>query len=57
MLKKEGKINDAVTETMLSWRHTSFRVYVGGKILPKDENGLGNSAKYIVRGRSLLKIL
>jgi len=57
MLKKEGKINDAVIETMLSWRHTSFRVYVGGKILPKDENGLGNSAMYIVRGRSLLKIL
>ncbi len=49
MLKKEGKINDAVIENMLSWRHTGFHVHVGGRIRPEDENALGNLAKYIVR--------
>lgn len=27
MLKKEGKINAAVIENMLSWRHSGFNVY------------------------------
>jgi hypothetical protein len=49
MLKKEGKINDAIIENMLSWRHTGFHVHVGGRIRPEDETALGNLAKYIVR--------
>jgi hypothetical protein len=49
MLKKEGKINDAVIENMLSWRHTGFHVHIGGGIWPEDETALGNLAKYIVR--------
>ena len=49
MLKKEGKINDAVIENMLSRRHTGFHVHVGGRIWPEDETALGNLAKYIVR--------
>ena len=49
MLKKEGKINDAIIENMLSWRHTGFHVHVGGRIWPEDETALGNLAKYIVR--------
>ncbi len=28
MLKKEGKINYAIIENMLSWRHTGFHVYL-----------------------------
>jgi hypothetical protein len=28
MLKKEGKINDAIIENLLSWRHTGFHVYM-----------------------------
>jgi hypothetical protein len=49
MLKKEGKINDAVIENMLSWRHTGFHVHIGARIWPEDETALGNLAKYIVR--------
>jgi len=37
MLKKEGKINDAVIENMLSWRHSSFHVYIGDRITPSDK--------------------
>lgn len=32
MLKKEGKITDAVIENMLSWRHSGFHVYTGDRI-------------------------
>ncbi len=49
MLKKEGKINDAIIENMLSWRHTGFSVHIGPRIWPEDETALGNLAKYIVR--------
>jgi hypothetical protein len=49
MLKKEGKINDAIIENMLSWHHSGFHVYMGSRIWPDDETGLENLAKYIVR--------
>ncbi len=49
MLKKEGKINDAIIENMLSRRHTGFHVHIGARIRPEDETALGNTAKYIVR--------
>ncbi len=49
MLKKEGKINDAVIENMLSWRHSGFNVYIGDRIYPSDKTGLGNLARYIIR--------
>ncbi|EMS77964.1 IS91 family transposase [Desulfotignum phosphitoxidans] len=49
MLKKEGKINDAVIENMLSWRHSGFHVYIGDRITPSDTTGLGNLARYIIR--------
>ncbi len=49
MLKKEGKINDAIIENMLSWRHTGFHVHIGARIWPEDETALGNLAKYIIR--------
>ncbi len=49
MLKKEGKINDAFIENMLSRHHTGFHLHVGGRIRPEDETALGNLAKYILR--------
>ncbi len=49
MLKKEGKINDAVIENMLSRRHTGFHIHVGRRTLARRRNRLGNLAKYIVR--------
>ncbi len=49
MLKKEGRINDAIIENMLSWHHSGFHVYVGNRIWPDDEKALENLAKYIIR--------
>jgi len=49
MLKKEGKINDAIIENMLSWYHSGFNVYIGDRIEPDDKAGLGNLARYIIR--------
>ncbi len=49
MLKKEGKITDAVIENMLSWRHSGFHVYVGDRIYSDDKASLGNLARYIIR--------
>ena len=42
MLKKEGKITDAVIENMMSWNHSGFHVHVGESIQPDDEQGLEN---------------
>jgi hypothetical protein len=49
MLKKKGKINDAIIENMLSWHHSGFHVHIGGTIWPDDQSDLENLAKYIVR--------
>jgi hypothetical protein len=49
MLKKEGKINDAVIDNMLSWYHSGFHIYIGDRIHPSDKTGLGNLARYIIR--------
>ena len=49
MLKKEGKISDAIIENMLSWRHSGFHVYLGPTIWSDDEEGLENLARYIIR--------
>ena len=48
MLKKEGKITDAVIENMMSWHHSGFHVHIGERIWPDDEQGLENLARYIV---------
>jgi len=49
MLKKENLITDAVIENMLSWRHSGFGVYCGKAIWPRNEEGLENLARYIIR--------
>jgi hypothetical protein len=49
MLKKEGKINDAIIENMRSWHHSGFHVYLGPRIWPDEEKGLENLARYIIR--------
>ncbi|MFH2092216.1 MAG: transposase [Pseudomonadota bacterium] len=49
MLKKEGKINDAIIENMLSWHNSGFNVYIGDRIETDDKTGLGNLARYIIR--------
>ncbi len=32
MLKKKGKIHDAVIENMVSWHYSGFHVYTGNRI-------------------------
>ena len=49
MLKAEGKINDAVIENMLSWRHSGFNIYCGPTIWPNNDQGLEDLARYIIR--------
>ena len=49
VIRKEGKINDAVIENMLFWHHSGFHVYVGDRIEPDDKTGPGNLAGYIIR--------
>lgn len=49
MLKAEGKINDAVIENMLYRHHSGFNVYCGPTIWPKNDKGLEDLARYIIR--------
>jgi hypothetical protein len=49
LLKAEGKINDAVIENMLCWRHSGFNVYCGPTIWPNNDKGLEDLARYIIR--------
>ena len=49
VLKKEGKITDAIIENMLSWRHSGFNVYIGDRIFSDDTASLGNLARHIIR--------
>lgn len=49
MLRKEGKINDAIIQSMLSWRHTGFHVHVGNRIWPDDPCALENLPRYVIR--------
>jgi hypothetical protein len=49
LLRSEGKISDAVIENMIGWRHSGFNVFCGPTIWPRDEKGLENLARYIIR--------
>ena len=49
MLKKEGKITDAVIENMMSWHHSGFHVHIGERIWAEDHQGLESLARYIIR--------
>ncbi len=48
MLKKAGKIDDHIIESMLSWHHSGFNVYCGPAINPGDHEGLEKLAQYII---------
>ena len=49
MLRKDGRITDVVIENMMNWRHSGFGIYCGGAIWPRNEDGLENLARYIIR--------
>jgi len=48
-LRAEGKISDVVIENMMGWHHSGFNVYCGQTIWPREEKGLENLARYIIR--------
>ncbi len=39
MLKKEGKISDAVIGNMLNWHHGGFNIFYSKSTDPDDQNG------------------
>ena len=50
MLKKEGRIDDALIAKLLTWRHNSgFSVHNGGRLARDDEAGREALAQYIIR--------
>jgi hypothetical protein len=49
LLKKEGKITNAVIDNINSWSHNGFHVYCGMPIQHWDEEGIEKLAQYIVR--------
>jgi hypothetical protein len=49
LLRAEGKISDAVIENMMGWRHSGFNVFCGPTIWPREEKGMENLARYIIR--------
>jgi len=50
MMKKEGKIGDALIKTIMGWRHMSgFSVHNGVRIARDDEKGKEALAQYIIR--------
>ena len=49
MLKREGKITEAVIENMDTWHHSGFHVYCGDVIRSDDEKGLERLALYVIR--------
>ncbi|MDF1615605.1 transposase [Desulfurivibrio dismutans] len=50
LLKKEGRIDDALIANLLTWRHNSgFSVHNGGRLARDDEAGREALAQYIIR--------
>ena len=49
MLKAEGKINEFIIENMMNWRHSGFNVYGTKAIWPRNQEGLENLSRYIIR--------
>ena len=57
MLKKEGKINDAIIDNILSWRHSGFSIDNGRPVARDDGQGKIAIAQYIIRNSFSLEKL
>ncbi len=49
MLLSKGKITQDLVNMLRSWRHSGFHVFVGPKILPREEDAMEKLARYIIR--------
>ena len=49
ILLSKGKITQDLIALIRSWRHSGFHVFVGPKILPREEDAMEKLARYIIR--------
>lgn len=49
MLLAKDKIKQDMITLLDKWRHTGFNVFVGPRILPRQEKSMENLARYIIR--------
>ena len=49
MLLGKGKITQDLVLMLGSWRHSGFQVFVGPRILPREEEAMEKLARYIIR--------
>jgi hypothetical protein len=49
MLLGKGKITQDLVLMLRSWRHSGFQVFVGPRILPREEEAMEKLARYIIR--------
>ncbi len=49
MLISKGKITQDMIALLDKWRHSGFSVFIGPRILPREENTMENLARYIIR--------
>jgi len=49
MLLSRGKITQDLVALVRTWRHSGFQVFVGPKILPREEDAMEKLARYIIR--------
>jgi hypothetical protein len=49
MLLGKGKISQDLVLMLRSWRHSGFQVFVGSRILPREEEAMEKLARYIIR--------
>ena len=49
MLLCKGKITQDLVLMLRSWRHSGFQVFVGPRILPREEEAMEKLARYIIR--------
>jgi len=49
MLLGKGKITQDLVLMLRSWRHSGFQVFVGSRILPREEEAMEKLARYVIR--------
>jgi hypothetical protein len=49
MLLGKGKITQDLVVVLRCWQHSGFQVFVGTRILPREEEAMETLARYIIR--------
>jgi hypothetical protein len=56
MLLGKGKITQDLVLMLRSWRHSGFQVFVGSRILPREEEAMEKLARYIIRAPRISRL-